>query len=917
MALADTATAQAENPSTVENIGLARDLLALVARLRERLAEDPFANPILSAALAMSRRMDRGQLSLPALRGLVWHLRDQAFADRAARLAAYGAPPGTAVATIARLIRPDPADSPVPFQEFAAAVARPRLAAVFTAHPTFALAPAAAAALAAASPPPAGSQRPGPMTLAGEFEQAMAAIGHGRDALDALNRALFAAARETWPGRWQSLAPSPLLLASWVGFDTDGRTDIGFLDILRFRLAMKVAALQRLHAQSGIGATPLAATARQLDAIPERQTPDAVASFAHVLVGGAPVTTAPLLAELDAAIVTAQDPLALLVTRAGLAAHGLGLAHMHARLNAAQVHNAIRLRLGLADPPSDPARRRVLLAGINAALEQVRAVPVDFGAILAEQASAPRLMMTLAQVVKHIDAETPIRFLIAETETGYTLLAALWLARHYGIERQVEICPLFETASALEGGGRIVEEALRSPAWRAYLRAQGRIALQFGYSDSGRYVGQPAASYLIERLKLKIAEALGRYGLGDIELVLFDTHGESIGRGGHPASLAQRLDYLSPPALRASLAERGLALRAESAFQGGDGYLHFATGERAAATMAGMFAHGFAPAPSPDAPDPVYDDPDFAADFFAASRTAMQELVEDRGYAALLGTFGPALLDRTGSRAVARETDGLGGPAAIRHPRELRAIPNNAILHQLGWLANTAHGIGAAALRHAETFAEMRARSTRFATAMTMVAAALAASDLDVLRAMVATLDPGMWLDRAAQARLPGRREALISVARSLEQLDLWAPAQAMFRRIQADHVSLRAAWPEAPRMGGRLALLHALRIALIQRIFLLAAAIPDFSPRHGITRASLAQRLLRLDVPASLAFLAEVFPASPDADADRDYGEPRVPPEAGAYAQEHATIFRPMGALFELLREITVAVTHEVGAFG
>ena len=36
-------------------------------------------------------------------------------------------------------------------------------------------------------------------------------------------------------------------------------------------------------------------------------------------------------------------------------------------------------------------------------------------------------MMTVAQVAKHIDAAAPVRFLIAETESGYTLLAALWL----------------------------------------------------------------------------------------------------------------------------------------------------------------------------------------------------------------------------------------------------------------------------------------------------------------------------------------------------------------------------------------------------------------------------------------------------------------------------------------------------------
>ena len=68
-------------------------------------------------------------------------------------------------------------------------------------------------------------------------------------------------------------------------------------------------------------------------------------------------------------------------------------------------------------------------------------------------------------------------------------------ARAYGIT-------LFETADALEHGATVLDKALRSPHYRAYLKTTGRLALQFGYSDSGRYVGQIAASYLIERLRL-------------------------------------------------------------------------------------------------------------------------------------------------------------------------------------------------------------------------------------------------------------------------------------------------------------------------------------------------------------------------------------------------------------------------------
>ncbi len=929
-----------QHPALATVPALARDLLALTARTRESHDADPFGNPVLSIALAVSRRIDSGAMSPEEIDGLVWHLRDAAFADRAARLAAYvgGTDPAANLAAMARLaerlVRPDPADSAVPLAAFRALVERTRFAAVFTAHPTFAMPAEIGHALAETACGRApeicfASHRSHGVTLEEEFVQAGAAIAHGRDALDALTGAILAAARDNWPNRWTEIVPAPVILTSWVGYDTDGRTDIGWWDTLRLRLRMKRLQLARLRAQVADVAAPvaarldvaLAAVDAQIAAAPGAADAEQAAVFAHALIDAreaALTTPAPLDALLRDAIAAAAPPerMALAVARAGLLSHGLSLAHTHVRLNAAQLHNVVRQRIGLADPPEDPSRRRVLLAAINAALDTVAPVPVDFGALLAEGASAARLMMTVAQLVKHIDAATPVRFLIAETESGYTLLAALWLARLFGIERHIEISPLFETAEALEAGIHVLEEALRSPHYRAYLQQTGRLAIQFGYSDSGRYVGPLAATYLIERLRLKLAEALTRHRITGVEVLLFDTHGESVGRGAHPGSMAERLAYLSPPVARRALAAAGVAVREESAVQGGDGYLLFGTPDLALASIARIAEHAFAAEATPAA-DPIYDETDFSADFFATCRAGMQELVEDAGYAALLGAFGPALLDKTGSRPAARQADGMGGTAMIRHPRELRAIPNNAILHQLGWMANTLQGLGAAAARHPETFVELRETSPRFRTALALPAHALAHSDLDVLRAVVATLDPGMWLDRATHARIPGRRQALVAVARALERLNLWAEAQAMFRRIQADHVNLRSVWKDAPRLADREMLLHALRLALIHRIWLLASNIPDFSPRHGVTRAALDQRVLRLDIASALLFLAEVFPAAPDPAAERDYAEPRAPRASAAYAREHAEIFAPIARLFALVREIGTAVSHEVGALG
>ena len=634
------------------------------------------------------------------------------------------------------------------------------------------------------------------------------------------------------------------ILSSWVGYDTDGRTDIGWWDTLRLRLEMKRLQLARLHGQiTALPATDalaariaqaLDATSEQRDLCPDAPEPSRVAAFAQTLVGRreqaltSPQPLLPLFTQALAAAADDEARQALCVARSGLVSHGLALAHTHVRLNAAQIHNAVRQRLGIADAPEDPAHRRVLFGAMNVALGAVKPVAVDFGALLAEQASAIRLMMTIAQIIKHVDGSVPVRFLIAETETGYTLLAALWLARLFGIERHIEISPLFETADALEQGATVLEEALRSPHYRAYLHTTGRLALQFGYSDSGRYVGQLAASYLIERLRLKIGQTLADHGISDVEVILFDTHGESVGRGAHPGSLADRLKYLSPTASRQALNRAGLSVREEAAFQGGDGYLLFGTPELALATITRIAQQTYHPAAGP-IEDPVYANPDFAADFFATVRAGMEALVDDAGYAALLGAFGPSLIDVTGSRPAARQADGLVGAARIRHPRELRAIPNNAILQQLGWCANTLQGIGAAAARHPELFVDLRENSRRFHRAMDLASHALAHSDIDVLRAVIATLDPGTWLDRAEHTAARAGREALVGVARALERLGIWAAAQSMFRRVHADHLALREIWPDAPRMATREVLLHALRLALIHRIWLLSTEIADF----------------------------------------------------------------------------------------
>jgi len=926
---------------------LASDLAAAIAQARSDAREDPFGNPVLRVTLWLTRKMDRGEVTLSDAAALIRHLGRAALADRAARVAAYvglDADGEAAFSALAGRLADEAGQSEQPFEAYAASLAQTRFAAVFTAHPTFGMSRVVATALAGLASGEAAdvvltaddlSFRPdGTITLQDEFEQARFAVRHARDAIDRLNAAFLAEGRRRWPQRWRELRPRALLLASWVGCDTDGRTDIGWWDTLRYRLESKrgqfFRLLEHLPDTEATGAVralvggALAAVERQLALCPPLGTKPSLAAlqaFSLALVGereAALPDFSKLLAALDRAIAEAVDEdvaTALLLARAGVAAHGVSIALPHFRLNASQLHNAMRGVIPLDDDPARPAQRRAFLAAANAALGKLEPTPVDFGALAVERASAARMMMTVAQIVKHVDGSRPVRFLIAETETGYTLLSALYLARRFGIADHVEISPLFETADALEQGPRIIDEALRSPHWQAYLKRHGRLCVQFGYSDSGRYIGQIAATFWVERLRTRILELLLRYGLKDIELVIFDTHGESAGRGAHPGSLQDRLAYLDPERPRLAFAEAGVAVTRETSFQGSDGYLLFGTAGLAGATVARIAESVFADA-SAATQDPIYDEPDFATEFFQTVREEMTALVDDPGYAALIGTFGPSLLDKTGSRPAARQSD-AGGPSVIRHPRELRAIPNNAILQQLGWLANSVHGLGQAALRAPELFSAMREASTRFGRAYRLAENAMAHSDLDVLRAYLDTLDAGSWFDRARRTEREGRRDELLKVAEALARLDLAPALRRLFWRFASDRLKLKEAAGEVPQMSGRLVALHALRLALLHRIWLCATHIPDFRPHGGVTRELLVERILRLDMDGALVLLGEIFPLSPDEAIGLDFGEPPGPREAGAYEALHRDVVAPMRGCFALLREISGAIQHEIGAFG
>ena len=265
------------------------------------------------------------------------------------------------------------------------------------------------------------------------------------------------------------------------------------------------------------------------------------------------------------------------------------------------------------------------------------------------------------------------------------------LARYYGVAAQLDISPLFETPHALRNGGRVVAQMLEQPAYRAHVKQRGVIAVQTGFSDAGRFMGQIAAVLAVERLQSHLASAIADSGLTDMRALVFNTHGESIKRGGHPGTLNQRMDY-NEPWVMDRFRRHNIALTHEFSFQGGDGFLWFADNRLGEAALMQLLCARFQPTDAAD--EEFYADADFVWDFYNEVINQQDSLYHDDDYRYVLSGFARNFLIPSGSRPEIRQASGPLAQSTFT-PRRIRAIPHNAILQQLA-MPNVIFGIGRA-----------------------------------------------------------------------------------------------------------------------------------------------------------------------------------------------------------------------------
>jgi len=927
--------------------------MVTVSGLRERLrqlhartAETPLFNPVFQLSHDLSRELDSGALDLAAMEALVSELECEALQARAARLRRLTAPtdPAGNLARIAALLNDE--DS---FGEFRRRWEKPLLHAVFTAHPTFLLSPLEADSVAEAAladdpmaatvcmVPKAGP----PITLAFEHDEALAAIARAGAARDRINAAFLAHARTRWPGRWLDFRPLPFRFATWVGYDMDGRTDISWTTSIAFRLHEKARRLASYAATLGAidpghgllpsidGAQAHAAEMADLFAQPLTE-PDALAAAANRLTADHPhklLSLTPMIAALeDEAKTAAGDAaIALATLAAAMRADGLGMGWVHFRVNSSQLLNALRRRIdpeGTLDLASKGAisRLRELLA-------EVQPLRVNFAALAIETSTAMRQFLVMAQVLHHIDADAPIRMLIAECEQPQTVLAALYFARLLGIDDKVDVSPLFETETALEHGGRFLEALLAEESVRAYARKRGRVSVQTGFSDAGRFMGQLPAALAIERLQGRLADAMKNNGLTDVAALIFNTHGESMGRGAHPSGFLDRLTWPLSRWARGRFARADITIEPEASFQGGDGYLFFRNDALALATLtriveAEMALQGEA------AKDPFYDRTDLSLDFYRSIRRVQREHLESMTYARAVTAFGLGMLKGTGSRVSRRQSD--VGADRTMSLRQIRAIPHNAVLQQIGYPVNVIAGAGTAAGEEIEAVAELLGRSERGSQLVRLLRAANGIASIKTVASFGELFNSAYWASRPYRGTETALENACLALAEYLAKDD----RAGVFRRLAS---RLRVDWMKLHRLLGMvpgaaeardatlddqrrsIGLLQAVRMALLMHMFLRAVQVPPFSRSNDVSRDDVLEMVLSLRVDDALAQLRRAYPVvEPEID-DFAVTEPTDYPDqrTGGYGAIRTRFIDPIERAHGLNLRIAAAIANYFGAHG
>ncbi len=732
-----------------------------------------------------------------------------------------------------------------------------------------------------------------PLTLDEENAHSIDILHNCHDGMDLANQIAISVGQEVYPTEWKTINYSVGTVATWIPFDWDGRNDVTWQDLMEKTMILKSQMLDRytkkldvlagmvdtndqtkIHAlkeQVAHTKTVMDTYAQRFKSYNQKQDPhgttlaglsqdfvkDTVQTITH------PSTLIEPLQEILSAAQGAAEPLIVLM-RSNLASSGISLAHRHFRINGKSVLSALAEHIQI-DPNME---NKYLDDAYGPDVEDLVTKAFPRTSHLGDTASATetiaKQMTVIRQIVDHIDSHAPNRFLIAENHSAVLPMTALYFAKSFGVDKHIDICPLFEDREGTDNADNVTEYLLNNSDFSAHiseerphaLELHRTFAIQLGYSDSGRYDGQFSAGYFAHRVKKDALELLHEKNIPNVSFTVFDTHGESMGRGAHAQSVSSRLAYIQNPVLITKAKDLHIGLHEEESFQGGDGFLPHGTPEASFAYLVQAIAHqtGYYPKSRKDV---MHVQKSRAQAFFERVRHAHATLLTDPGYTTLVNMFVP-MSPVTGSRPIKRAEESGG-------KRELpRAIQHNGAFHQLMMLSTVVSAVAQGVKEKKSTFDDLIQNSKEFRRRFTQVLRAMDVSDMSVLRSYVGLYKPAFWEEQARNEKDPVRLAQINQVKQAVEELGYYGAIRSVVSRLDTDFQSLQKIradldLPNDPmknsdyaqkinRQRDNMHVLHGIRQAEMMDLFLLATTIPGVSGRQDVNRAQMIQKIIRLD---------------------------------------------------------------------
>ena len=133
------------------------------------------------------------------------------------------------------------------------------------------------------------------------------------------------------------------------------------------------------------------------------------------------------------------------------------------------------------------------------------------------------------------------------------------------------------------------------------------------------------------------------------------------------------------------------------------------------------------------------------------------------------------------------------------------------------------------------------------------------------------------------------------------------------------DHLPAEAPDPSTETTRRMIGAAQALRLALMQHMFLKAVSVPVFSRANDISREDVLEMVFSLRIEDALAQLRRAFPVHFPSHADFAMDAPADYPDATSegYVQIARELIDPIERSYALMLRLSVAIANHFGAHG